>query len=142
MKRLLIILLVLTSCITPQKVFYSPTTNSPNFFACNQWIDTNQDGLYDANEFQNIKNSFRSYENIIFIGRFYKPVGTMLKYKIFTPAGSVLMEDSHASTFNPAIFGFSSSVRDLLSGGTPGVWKVQWFVEDILVNETLVTLIQ
>lgn len=139
MKKLLIILLILTSCSVIKKKSLS---EPPHFFACKSWTDLNKDGIYDFYEFENIKNTFRSSETVLFIGFFnFPPAGSKLRFRLFAPDGSLVHEITQAQVFKGTLLHSDYSVLDLISKKSAGVWEGVWEVEGEVVAETEVNLI-
>jgi hypothetical protein len=137
MKNILPFFLILTSCFT-SRVSYTV----PDFFVCNQWVDKNQNGIMEIPEFENVKNSFRSYEKITMVGVFHKPIGTNIGYKVYSPDGSVIEDGNTTQTYLDFCWQMSETARYFLSKGSPGLWKVEWYIEGILVNVTQFNIIQ
>jgi hypothetical protein len=139
LKKLLIILLVLTSCCVSNK---KSRSEPPHFFACNKWIDLNKNGIYDFNEFENIKDTFRSSEKILFVGFFkYLPIGSKIRFRLFAPDGSIVHEFTQAQVFKGTLLRSEYSVMDLISEKSTGVWDGVWEVEGEEVADTEVNLI-
>lgn len=139
MKKVLIILLVFTSCgVANRKI----RTEPPHFFACNTWIDRNKDGIYDYYEFENIKTTFHSSETVLFIGFFnFPPPGSKLRFRLFAPDGSLTHEFTQPQLFKGTLLHSEYPVSDLITGNSAGVWDGVWDVEDEVVAETEVNLI-
>ncbi len=136
MKKVLVILLILTSCSAGK--YREPVV--PGFFACTGWNDKNQDGIRDFVEFQDIKDIFRSNENVMFVGHFEVPVGSIIKLQIIAPDRSVYKELTFKQEKQASVFFWKQSVRFLVSNKLPGMWKGNWFANDQPVTTTLVTL--
>lgn len=136
MKKLLVILLILSSCSTVK--YREPIV--PGFFACNGWIDNNQDGNRDFSEFQNIKDIFRSNETVMFVGHFEVPIGSIIKLQIIAPDRSVYKELTFKQEKQASVFFWKQSVQFLVTKKLPGIWKGNWFTNDQPVTTTLVTL--
>lgn len=139
MRRVLVILLVISSCsVSNRKIRTEPL----HFFACNKWIDRNKDGIYDYYEFENIKTTFRASEVILFIGFFnFPPPGSKLRFRLFAPDGSLVHEFTQAQLFKGTLLHSEYRVTDLITGYSAGVWDGVWDVEDEVVAETQVNLI-
>lgn len=139
MKKVLIILLALTSCgVTSRKIRSEPL----HFFACNTWIDRNKDGIYDYYEFENIKTTFRASERVLFIGFFTFPqLGSKLRFRLYAPDGSLVNEFTQPQLFKGTLLHSEYPVTDLITGYSTGVWNGVWDVEDEVVAETQVNLI-
>jgi hypothetical protein len=137
-KKLLIILLLMASCSVTNRKSASLT---PHFFACSTWTDLNQDGIYDFYEFQNIKDTFHSSEDVLFVGFFSFPAGSSLRFTLYAPDDSVVNEVSQIQLFNKALIRADYSVGDLISQKSPGVWKGVWEVDDDEVAVTRVNFL-
>lgn len=108
----------------------------PDFFVCNYWEDTNQDGLLSVPECSGIKYSYRSFESITLVGRIFGKRPQKLSYKICTAdfrnvkdGGVTIMYDNYCylSTFKP---------YELYNLGGGGVYKVVWYLDNNIVNIT------
>jgi hypothetical protein len=138
-KRLLFILLVLTSCSITNKKY---TARPLRYFACNAWVDRNQDGIYDYYEFVNIKKTFHSTETILFVGFFTKsPSGSKLSFKLYSPDGYLIREVTQIQLYNKTLLHPQYIVGDLISEESPGIWKGVWDVDGIEVAESEFNLI-
>jgi len=133
LKKLLIILLVASACsVANKKSRYKPL----HFFACTHWTDYNNDGKYDYNEFENIRDSFNSNERVLFIG-FFKdlPAGSMLRFRLYSPDGSLVHEEAQPQVFNVALLYYEYLVTDLISQSSPVIWEAVWDVENDVVAD-------
>jgi hypothetical protein len=139
LKKLLAILVIITSCGTASKKFGS---EHPHFFACNMWIDRNKDGIYDAYEFENIKDTFHSSERVLFVA-FLKnlPAGSEVTFRLFAPDGSLFHEFTQLQVFKATLYRSEYSAGDLISQKSTGVWVGVWEVEGEEIAETDVYLI-
>ncbi len=136
MKRLILILIVLTSCGTPHRMLVS---EPPHFFACSRWTDLNHDGKYDYNEFENIKDTFHSPEQILFVGFLVYPSGTSIKFKLYSPDGNLIHEVEQIQIYSKTLLHSEYRVADLISGRPEGEWEGVWEADgeeiaDIRVN--------
>jgi hypothetical protein len=133
-KNLLILLLVLASCsVSNKKMRNEP----PHFFACNRWADHNKNGMFDSFEFENIKGSFHASEEVLFVGFFAGlPAGSVLKFSLFAPDGSLVHEYTQVHLFDRTLLQYDYSVGELISQGFTGVWVGEWDVDDEVVAET------
>jgi hypothetical protein len=138
-KKLLFILLVLSSCgITNKKYTSAPL----RFFACNEWVDRNQDGIYDYYEFVNIKKTFHSTENILFVGFFAKsPSGSKLRFRLFSPDGYLVREVTQVQLYRKTLLHSQYLAGDLISEESEGIWKGVWDIDGVEVGESEVNLI-
>jgi hypothetical protein len=139
MKKLLFILLVLTSCsITHKRSASRPL----HYFACKTWTDRNQDGVYDYYEFENIKSTFSSSEQVLFVGLFTThPLGSKITFRLYAPDGSIVHEFTQPQLFKGTLLRSEYSVGDLISGKSTGVWEGVWDVDDDVIAVTEVNLI-
>ena len=138
MKKLLIILLLLTSCSLTNRKF---AAEPPHFFACSKWTDLNKDGIYDYNEFQNIKDTFHASEEVLFVGFFNFPSGTSIRFRLFAPDGSLVNEVSQIQLFSKTLLHADYPVGDLISRKSTGVWQGVWEVDDEEVAVTQVNFL-
>jgi len=138
-KKLVVILLVLASCsITNKHSAHRPL----HFFACTKWTDYNKDGIYDYNEFVNIKDTFHSSEQILFVGFFHDlPVGSIIRFSLFSPEGSLVHSEAQPQVYRATLVHKEYSVKDLISGQSAGIWEAVWDVEDEVVADIEVKLI-
>ena len=139
MKKLLIILLVLTSCsITHKRSASRPL----HYFACKTWTDHNQDGIYDYYEFENIKSTFSSSEKVLFVGLFSNhPLGSKITFRLFAPDGSLVHEFTQPQLFKGTLLRSEYSVGDLISRKSTGAWEGVWDVDDDVIAVIEVNLI-
>ena len=116
---------------------------SNSFFTCGGYIDKNQDGYLSEDELIDVgKTTFRARGEVHFVGIFKKGTGTKIKHELCAPDGSIVYEKEHIQTIEPyTVIVISYPVRDLLTRKGAGTWKMKWYVEGILVNETKVNLI-
>ncbi len=134
----------------------------PTFFACNHWVDANQNGSVDPDEWRGIKNHFRPNETITFVAYIDKGVGIKFRYDLRDPNNnrpdltlqtalnglSTPTLSTETAKFNKGAIRVEYSVRDLIGCPTgpttpaspAGDWKMYWYIEDILVNITKVSL--
>jgi hypothetical protein len=139
-KKLLISMLILASCSVVNRQSHS---EHPHFFACNKWIDHNKDGIYDAFEFENIKDTFHSSEEVLFVGFFaHLPAGSNLRFRLFSPDGSLIHDNSQIQLFEGTLLHYEFSVGELITQASTGVWVALWDVEDEAVAETDVSFIK
>jgi hypothetical protein len=140
MRKLLILCLVLASCSVTHIKYSSET---PQFFACNRWVDRNNDGIYDYYEFENIKNTFHSSENVLFVG-FFKalPAGSKLHFQLFAPDGVLVYEFTQPTLFKRTLLRAEYSVMELIAKKSTGIWDAVWELEDDIIAETQVNLLQ
>ena len=139
MNKLLTILIILSSCGTANKKFGA---EPPHFFACNRWIDRNEDGKYDAYEFENIKDTFHSSETVLFVAFFKNlPTGSAVTFMLFAPDGSLFHEFTQLQVFKSTLYRSEYSAGDLISRKSTGVWAGVWEVEGEEIAETDVSLI-
>jgi hypothetical protein len=128
----------MTSCsVTHRKLSLEP----PHFFACSKWDDLNQDGIYDYYEFQNIKDTFHASEEVLFVGFFNFPSGSRIRFRLYAPDGSMINEVSQIQIFSKTLLHAAFPVGDLISKSSPGVWQVEWEVDNEEVAVTQVNLL-
>ena len=124
MKKLLFIFLVLTSCSITNKNY---SARPLLYFACNAWVDRNQDGKYDYYEFVDIKKTFHATENILFVGFFTKsPCGSKLSFSLFSPDGYLIREVTQIQLYRKTLLHSQYVVGDLISEESQGIWKGVW----------------
>ncbi len=133
MKRLLIILLLLSSCsVAVRKPAHKPL----HFFACSRWVDYNKDGIYDYNEFENIKNTFHAAENVLFVGFVSDlPLGTSLRFRLYAPDGSLAHEVEQPLLFRKTLIHTEYTAGALVSEKSAGIWEAVWDVDNEVVAD-------
>jgi hypothetical protein len=105
-------------------------------------VDRNQDGKYDYYEFVDIKKTFHSKENIMFVGFFTKsPGGSRLSFRLFSPEGYLVRKVTQIQLYSKTLLHPQYVVGDLISEESPGIWKGVWDVDGVEVGESEVNLI-
>jgi hypothetical protein len=133
----LIILLILTSCGAGKFTAQNP----PGFFVCNDWKDTNKDGIRDYSEFKGIKDIFRAHETVMFVGYFVVPKGTTLKLEIIAPDHTTYRELIYHQDQESEMFNFKQSVQLMISKKLPGLWLANWYIDNKPVAKIPVSLV-
>jgi len=65
------------------------------FFVANKWVDRDQDGRLDYNEWVGRnKSDYRPYEDIVFVAEIRRPVGSRGSWRLYAPDGSVVRSGS------------------------------------------------
>lgn len=128
----------MASCGTTHKFVSEP----PHFFACSKWTDLNRDGIYDSNEFENIKDTFHTGEKVLFVGFFVNPSGTAIRFKLYAPDGSLVQEVDQIQVFSKTLLHAEYQVGDLLSGKPPGVWEGVWEADNEEIAFTKVSFLR
>ena len=120
----------------------SPDTYNalPKFFACNYWIDRNQDSQVSVDEVQGIKDHFQIHETVTFVAIIEKGAGVHFSYTLMAPDGSTYFQDSETARYDKCMRRLEFKVRDLISEKESGVWRMFWRIEGKLVAITKVTL--
>lgn len=113
----------------------------PAFFSCNYWVDRNQNNLIDEGEWDGIKDDFKTTEHICFVGYFRHKQGTNLTFKLFIPDGSLYREKTLKQTSKVSVWCQEYEAKDLVNSCSPGIWRVEWYVERQLVNITVIRII-
>jgi hypothetical protein len=105
-------------------------------------MDHNKDGRYDSFEFENIKDTFHASEEVLFVGFFANlPAGSVLKFSLFAPDGSLIHEYSQVHLFDRTLLQYDYSVGELISHGSAGVWAGVWDIDNDVVAETEVQFV-
>lgn len=113
----------------------------PDFFACNYWIDENQDGAIAPNEWYGIKDYFRKHEQITFVAHIRQDIGVSFSYILYDPDGTIFESSMpERTTFNTSVVRYNRAVKALIENGGAGDWEMHWFIEGDLVNVTKVRL--
>ncbi|HPP66484.1 MAG TPA: hypothetical protein PKX05_01055 [bacterium] len=118
-----------------------PTPSHPDFFACNYWVDRNQNNTIDDDEWDGIKTDFRTWEHICFVGYFYYKEGTYLAFRLFAPNGSLYKEKTARQKAKISVWCQEYDASELVEYGGTGVWRVEWFGDGQLVNITAIRII-
>ncbi len=133
-----------------------------NFFACNHWVDENQNGMVEPDEWFGIKEHFRPNETITFVAYINQGVGTEFKYELHNPDNNIPdltrrparkgpatpTISTETTKFDQSVIRAEYLVRDLIGCPTlgssvvspAGDWKMYWYIENTLVNITQVSL--
>ena len=114
----------------------------PNFFTCNQWVDSNQDGIISDWEFQGVKSQFRTYEPITLVAKFFGKKGANIGYKIKNPSGKIMEEETSTAPYDNSVWKSTIEGRKLKEMGGVGEYKIEWYLENNVVNVTNFTLIE
>ncbi|MCH7553592.1 MAG: hypothetical protein IIC82_06320 [Chloroflexi bacterium] len=147
--RLIAIVLALgllsVGCASQEKASTSKSAkpSNPDFFAANQWMDQNRSGGADYWEFEGAnKWTFRSEENISFVSRIDCRVGATVSWKLRSPGGEIIDEGSSQQRW-PSTWrrGYAGPVVELLDQGRPGVWWVEWYVNNEHVGRSAANLV-
>jgi hypothetical protein len=134
----------------------------PTFFACNHWVDENQDGAVAPNEWVGIKEVFRPNENITFVAYIDKGIGVDFEYELRDPnnnrpnldaklppaSPNTPAASSETTKYEKSVIRVEFSVKDLIGCPTienapsspAGDWKMYWKIQGSLVNITQVRL--
>lgn len=141
MKRLFLIaslMFFVSGCAT---VFNEKTENEIcYYFACNYWIDRNQDKKIDLDEWEGIKDIFYENEHISFVAYFNQKPGTPLSFKLISPDGSVYKEKTLKQTAKTTVWCQEYEAKDLVNNKGPGIWKIEWYAGSQLVNITFIRI--
>lgn len=114
----------------------------PDFFSCNYWIDRNQDGKTDIDEWEGIKDCFLENEHISFVAYFRQKPGTPLSFRLISPDRTVYSEKTLKQTAKTTIWCQEYDAKDLINSKGHGVWTMEWYVRDQLVNITSVKILR
>ncbi|HQL64771.1 MAG TPA: hypothetical protein PLS78_02790 [bacterium] len=134
----ILLMAFMTGCAT---IMQDIPPSHPDFFACNYWVDRNQDNKIDDDEWDGIKNDFRSTEHICFVGYFRHKEGTNLTFRLFAPDGSLCREKNLKQKAKVSVWCQEYEAKELVNYGGTGVWSVKWFVEGQLVNITVIRIL-
>ena len=132
-------LLFLNGCAEVAMTEFIPQTL--DFFTANGWVDKDNDGLIDRDEFEGTKSSFSSRESITFVGIFYKSVGNYGSRRLFSPGGQVIDEGKFTVSSGTYFERVPYKVKDLLDKGGSGRWRMEWYMEGVLINTTYARLL-
>lgn len=92
------LLFVLLASAALQLVHFSctrytvPTKRLDDFFLCEEWVDSNQDGAGGTDEFKGIKSDFRLDEDVavIFVSSWRQDVGLPWTFELVNPSGETV----------------------------------------------------
>ncbi len=129
----------MSSCSVANK---KPSHRPIKFFACNAWVDYNKDGIYDYNEFKNIKNTFHAPESVMFVG-FVSDLmlGTSLRFRLYAPDGSLAHEVEQPMLYRKTLIHTEYTAGALISEKSEGIWEAVWDVEDEVIADIEVKLV-
>ena len=113
-----------------QQQFYSQPETRGAFFACNSWVDFNQDGKGspDYSEFIGIKNTFSKTEKITFVARVVGKEGRNLKVNFFDSRGNKINQEE---IYIP---GQDYFVMNHLHDHEPGTFAAAWYVDGACIG--------
>ncbi len=112
-----------------------------DFFACNFWLDEDQNSCISRDEFRGVKDQFRAHEKITFVALLKQGAGVNYSYTLHAPDGSVYQQDENNQTrFKNAMAQAEFYVRELVDQRGVGQWKMQWKIEGNPVAITAVNL--
>lgn len=112
-----------------------------DFFACNYWLDEDQNSCISRREFQGIKDHFRMHEKVTFVALFKQGAGVNYSYALEAPDGSIYQRNLNNKTrFKNAMAQAEFQVRDLVNNKGIGQWRMQWMIEGNPVAITAVNL--
>jgi hypothetical protein len=106
----------------------------PDFFICNYWYDSNEDGYLDDDEYVGIKDAFSASTDslITFVGYYYDAKDKNIGLKVYEPDGDLFSTKTTTAEFEPIhIHRWWWNVEDLASSDT-GEWIAKWYLEDEL----------
>ncbi|MBS3077393.1 hypothetical protein J4233_03920 [Candidatus Pacearchaeota archaeon] len=108
------------------------------FFACNQWIDSNNNGLAEPTEVTGRKSSFSVGEDIEFVSTVLNYQGELLRFRLYYSDGSQITLDPNIQTSSPINGPYSHAVNigTLEEGSYTGFWHVR----GVILNYTPITV--
>jgi hypothetical protein len=112
-----------------------------DFFACNYWLDEDQNSCISRGEFRGVKDHFRMHEKVVFVALLKQGAGVNYSYALEAPDGSVYRKNyTNKTRFKNALAQAEFQVRDLVNQKGVGQWKMQWLIEGHPVAITAVNL--
>lgn len=119
--------------IDPQKAYDS------KFFACNKWVEKNEEGVANANEFYGTKRRFRAGEQLKLVAVFGDlPTRNQVVLKIYSSNGDKVYEENFGKIKDNRIIGIhygdeKNLISELEKAGT-GKYEANWLVNDKLAG--------
>jgi len=111
--------------------YLSDDENTEDFFACNKWVDKNNDDLIDRDEFIGEKKSFNAEidTTITFVSYWHNKKDSTIKIKIYSPDNELWFEDTATVEYEPIhIHRWPFNVMTMVSKGGLGNWDVRWYL--------------
>lgn len=103
-----------------------------DFFACNKWVDKNNDDLLSRDEYVGVKDSFSVEKDttITFVSYWHYEKGKVIEIKIFNPQDEIWYHDTATIEFDPTyIYRWWFNVKRLTSEGGVGNWTVKYYLD-------------
>jgi hypothetical protein len=121
-----------------------PETHKTHSFVCSNWIDSNNDGFTDADEFVDVgKKDFRRGETVTFVlSTSDTPIGAEIEMILFPPGyekSNISYKTHTLYKDNIQRYGFAVGV-DLIDRYGVGQYHVQWYVNRNLVSRDDITV--
>lgn len=115
--------------------------NYNDYFACNEWIDKNNDDLLSRDEYIGIKDSFSIEKDttITFVSYWHNQKGKMIQIKIYDPQGEIWYSDTATVELDPTyIYRWWFNVKRMASEGGVGSWTVKYYLDGDYYSSTIV----
>ena len=119
-----------------------PETDLPRFFAANRWVDKNQNGRAERDEFEGVKSEFSGSERVTFIVALNDLVGAQVQGVVKAPNGATTSTVHETQAFANQFLRMEFLVQDLIAEQGPGVWTVEWYVQGNYAGASRATLIR
>jgi hypothetical protein len=123
--------------------WYDDEEEEPDFFACNKWVDKDDDNKEDRDEYIGIKSSFylNTDTTITFVSYWYNKQDSIMKMEVISPDNKVWNKSTvtikSGSTY---IHRSEFKVKTLTSKKGFGTWKVKWYLNDHFVDSISVDI--
>ncbi|MEK6925779.1 MAG: hypothetical protein AABW50_00725 [Nanoarchaeota archaeon] len=104
------------------------------FFACNYWQDTNQDGKADNNEYVGIKDEFRANESVTLASKVKGKKGMYFTTDVFNPEGKNVLSSKRVIPFDDCVMWDKFGPWELYEKGGVGRYNAQFYINDNLVK--------
>ena len=111
-----------------------PVYGRSNFFICNYWVDRDQDGETALNEFVGIKNQFRANESVTLVGILIGHQGSRLTTRLYNGENRLVNTDNMTLPFESSVYKLEFGPWELVNKGGQGLYQVQWYINDNMVN--------
>lgn len=98
----------------------------PQFFTCNEWIDSNQDGCVELHELKGIKNHFRAHERVTIGYISFNKKGAKDTLKIWNPQNTESGEISNIIAYQNNVRRYVFEPWEIYNTSGAGEYTYQW----------------
>jgi|GEM_PF-2641049 len=114
-----------------------------DFFACNKWVDKNNDDLLSRNEYVGIKDTFSIERDttLTFVSYWRNQKGKLIEIKIYDPQSEIWYADTATVELDPTyIFRWWFNVKRMASEGGIGNWTAKYYLDGSYHASTTVNI--